>query len=86
MKTVAKRNLVSLGIMEGYFFSRKIFLKILLSDRQPYYFRVLGIYGRKIFLYTPNFRIFVSLVKWEKFFRKNLVKYPNKSVVTFQYK
>ena len=40
----------------------------------------------KIFLYTPNFRIFVFLVKWKKFFCKNLVKYPNKSIVTFQYK
>ena len=62
-------KLVSLGIMERYFLSKKI-LKILPSDRQLSYFRVLVIYGEKNSLCTPNFWIFVSLVKREELFAR----------------
>ena len=50
---VVKRKLVSLGIMEGYF-SRKTFLKILLSDHQLLHFRFLVIYGSKNFSIHPE--------------------------------
>ena len=68
-----------------YFFSRKKILKYRCQTVNFTIFVSLVYMEGKIFLHTPNFRIFVSLVKWKKFFCKNLVKYPNKSTVTFQY-
>ena len=81
-KTVAKEKLVSLVNMEGLFFRVKNF-EISLSDRQLYYFRVLVIYGRKIFLCTPDFRIFVSLVKWKKFFSQKFSEIPRQKRCNF---
>lgn len=43
-----------LGYYGGIFFSYKEFMKILLLDRQLYYFRVLVIYGSKNFSIHPE--------------------------------
>ena len=65
VKTVAKRNLVSLLIWREIF-SRKKILKILLSDRQLLYFRVLGIYGRKFFLLYCRMQCLLTKVKGDR--------------------
>ena len=86
VKTVVKRQLVSLGIMEGYFFAWRIFWKYCCRTVNFTIFVSLLYMGEKFF-YTPRtFGISCPWLSDENFFRKNLVKYPNKCVVTFQYK
>ena len=57
MKTVAKRNLVSLGIMEGYFFRVKFFWKYCCQIVNFYIFVCLLYMGAKIFYIPRTFGI-----------------------------
>ena len=75
-----------LGYYGGIYFRLKFFGKYCRQTVNFPIFVSLLYMGEKIFYAPRTFGFSCPWLSEEKFFRKNLVKHPNKSIVTFQYK